>query len=458
MLLDLSLPDISGKELIKKLSDLGLKVPFLVMTGQGDTRMAVEMMKLGASDYLQKDTSLLEILPEVLNQVLRSLETEEKLRSAEVAILERDARLHKLASLIPGMIYQFMQRPDGTYCVPYTSEGIRSVFGLTPADVADDFTPVTRVIYPDDLPLLLNSIAMSAKELTEWECEYRVQLPGRPAEWMFGHSIPEKLADGSILWHGFNYNITERKQAEKELIHAKEKAEEADRLKSAFLANMSHEIRTPMNGILGFADILLDQDLSVDDRERYVRIIQSSGERLLKTVNDIIEISKIETGQIALAYEELDLCKEIRELVRFYMAEAEKKGLVFRYHLTCDELRVHSDSVKLNSILSNLIKNAVKFTDIGFITIGVEKTDDHFLVYIRDTGDGIPKHRQQAIFNRFEQADLEDKKALQGSGLGLAIAKSYVELLGGNIWVESIEKQGSTFYVKLPFTPVNEQR
>jgi signal transduction histidine kinase len=275
---------------------------------------------------------------------------------------------------------------------------------------------------------------------------------------MYGHSIPEKLPDGGILWHGFNYNITERKRVEEELIFAKNKAEESDRLKTSFLANMSHEIRTPMNGILGFADILLDEELSGDDRERYIRIIQSSGERLLKTVNDIIEISKIETGQIALSFKEVDICREIRELGRFFKAEAEKKGLIFRYNLSCEEMSIITDPVKLNSILSNLIKNAVKFTDIGFITIGVKHEDGHNLIFVRDTGDGIPQHRQQAIFNRFEQADIEDRKALQGSGLGLAIAKSYVELLGGKIWVESIEKKGSTFYVKLPLSPENNKR
>ncbi len=139
---------------------------------------------------------------------------EEKLKENEFNLLERDTLFKKLSSHIPGMIYQFMKKPDGTYCMPFTTEAIRDIFGCSPRDVRDDFSPITRVILAEDLDNVMGSIEHSAKNLTTWQCGYRVQIPGQPVRWMFGQATPEKLADGSIIWYGFNADITEHKQTE----------------------------------------------------------------------------------------------------------------------------------------------------------------------------------------------------------------------------------------------------
>ncbi len=250
--------------------------------------------------------------------------------------------------------------------------------------------------------------------------------------------------------------ISERKEFEQELIAAKEKAEESDRLKSAFLANMSHEIRTPMNGILGFTDLLKLPDLTGEQQAKYIEIIQKSGNRMLNTVNDIIEISRIETGLIKVKLDDVNINTQINSLYQFFKPEAESKGLKLYLDeiVNINEIVLKTDDSKLNSVLTNLIKNAIKYTDTGFIKIGFEKKENNLVVYVLDSGIGIKSDRQTAVFERFIQADIDDRMARQGSGLGLAISKSFVEMLGGEIWVESEENHGSKFCFSLPFNEV----
>jgi PAS domain S-box-containing protein len=255
-------------------------------------------------------------------------------------------------------------------------------------------------------------------------------------------------------------NITERKIAEQELIKAKEKAEESDRLKSAFLANMSHEIRTPMNGILGFAELLKEPSLSGEEQQEYIQIIEKSGNRMLNIINDIVDISKIEAGLMKLDIRETNINEQIEYIYTFFKPEVEAKGLKISFNapLTAKEATIKTDREKVYAILTNLVKNAIKFSEKGSIELGYGRKGNDIEFFVKDTGIGIPTERQRAIFERFIQADIYDKMARQGAGLGLSISKAYVEMLGGKIWVESQEGFGSTFYFTLPYNPLTEEK
>jgi signal transduction histidine kinase len=237
-----------------------------------------------------------------------------------------------------------------------------------------------------------------------------------------------------------------------ELFKAKEKAEESDRLKSAFLMNISHEIRTPMNGILGFAQILEMKNLDDAQKLEFINLLKSSGQRLINTINDIIEISKIEAGESKVSLAEVNIGDLMQFHYNVYRHEAQAKGLDLIISGPEEEKSVVSktDRPKLDSIIGNLMKNALKFTAKGSIELGSFVEDDSVVFYVKDSGRGIPSNRMDIIFDRFVQADDGLNRKHEGSGIGLSIVKAYVEALHGKIWVQSEVGKGSTFFFSIP--------
>ncbi len=260
--------------------------------------------------------------------------------------------------------------------------------------------------------------------------------------------------------HEIEVQNEEYRQLNNMLQLAKEKAEESDRLKSAFLANMSHEIRTPMNGIIGFSDLLENAGITEKQRQDYIQIIKNSGLQLLSIINDIVDISKIETGQVKIASDTFNLSKALQEIHLFFKPLADKKGLDLKLNFNCFDLeeKINTDEVKLRQIITNLISNAIKFTDTGEVELGVTVKDSFLQFYVKDTGVGIPEKYQQVIFHRFRQADYNVAGKHGGTGLGLAISKAYVELMGGVIWVESTVGSGSHFRFKIPYCPISKTK
>ena len=249
------------------------------------------------------------------------------------------------------------------------------------------------------------------------------------------------------------WTIVERKEQHRELILAKEKAEESDKLKSAFLANMSHEIRTPMNGILGFTDMLKEENVSSDELGNYVEIIEKSGKRMLNTIDDLMDISRIESKLVEVSQAEVNVNEIIDTLYTFFRPEAESRGLELKTvkPLPDENAVIETDRDKFYAVLMNLIKNALKYTDYGSIEFGYETKKDALQFFVKDTGIGIEKDKLEAIFERFVQADNSLAKPYEGVGLGLSIAKAYTDLIGGKIWVESEKDKGSVFFMEVPF-------
>jgi signal transduction histidine kinase/CheY-like chemotaxis protein len=247
-------------------------------------------------------------------------------------------------------------------------------------------------------------------------------------------------------------NVSMRKEMVEQLIVAKEKAEESDRLKSAFLANMSHEIRTPMNGIMGFAQLLKDPKLNPDNQGFYIQMIEKSGTRMLNIINDIIDISKIESGTVEIRVSEFSIKDQFEFLYLFFKPEADSKGLALKYTLnnSDSESNIFTDRDKFYAIMSNLIKNAIKYTSKGAVEFGCKVIENEMEFYVKDTGIGIAADRKEAVFGRFVQADIADVMARQGAGLGLSISKAYADMMKGQLSVESTEELGSTFILTLP--------
>ena len=264
---------------------------------------------------------------------------------------------------------------------------------------------------------------------------------------------------GNKLLIGVIHDITSNKRIEAELIIARDRAEESDTLKSAFLANVSHEIRTPMNSILGFSDLLKKDSISKEKTKQYLDIIESSGKRLLRIISDIIDLSKIDTSQLSLAYENCNLNKLIDNLEeQFNLCN---NGIKHRFKtskgLSDSESVILVDQDRLAQILSNLIENSIKYAPDGNISFGYEVNNELLSFYVKDEGIGIDLKNHNLIFNRFSQINNEYLKSTSGTGLGLSIVKELTELMKGKIWVESELGKGATFYFSIPYQSISQE-
>jgi PAS domain S-box-containing protein len=345
----------------------------------------------------------------------------------------------------------FITNQQGKYI--YTNKEVSTMLGYTSEEMKSKaIVDITKPNKQEEIFKIFNQVLNEGKGFSE------IELLKKGGNYITTDLNAVLLPDGTV--YGSCRDITKRKHTEFELIKAKERAEESDRLKSAFLTNMSHEIRTPMNGILGFAELLKEPNLTIEEQQDYIQTMQISGARMLNTINSIVDISKIESGLIGIDIKETNLNEKIEFTYKFFKPEVEIKGLqfLFKNGLPTNEAIIKTDNEKVYGILTNLVRNAIKFTYDGSIEFGYKKKGEYLEFYVKDTGIGVPKNHQEIIFERFRQGSETHNRGYEGSGLGLSISKSYVEMLGGRIWVESEEGLGSTFYFTIPYIAVSEEK
>ena len=316
----------------------------------------------------------------------------------------------------------------------------------------------------DELIIANNELAFQNNEKEKRAAELIIAN----TELAFQNNEKELRADELVIANKeLAFQNKEKGKRAAELIVAKEKAEESDRLKSAFLANMSHEIRTPLNGILGFTELLKVSENTDEQQKYFISVIEMSGARLLNIINDIMSISKIESGQMGLIFSKVNVNKQMTDIYNSFYREAALKGiqLYCSNKMHTPNILINSDSEKINAILTNLVKNAIKFTEKGTIEIGFDsikpspqkneiqqgvQNSGELKFFVRDTGIGIRHDQLKVIFERFRQENETMSRKYEGAGLGLSISKAFVEMLGGKIWADSTPGAGSTIFFTLP--------
>lgn len=441
ILSDYHLPDYSGSEALSYSKSNFPNIPFVFVSGTMGEDAAIESLLNGATDYVLKNR--LERLASAVHRAFNEAQEQKARMKAEKEL----RKLSRAVEQSPNSI--FITDIDGIieYANPTTMKltgySSEELIGQNPRIFSSFEKP------KEEYALLWNTI----KAGKEWKGEFHNKKKDGGLFWESTRISPI-LDDDNEITHfvSISEDVTESKKLTMELIEAKERAEESDRLKTAFLHNISHEIRTPMNAIIGFSGFLSDSSLNHEKRLQFTDIIIQSSNQLLSIISDIVNIATIEAGQEKIHESEIYLNSVLKLIYEQFMLKAEKKRISFNVEtfLSDDDDRIISDETKLVQILTNLVGNALKFTKQGQVNFGYTLENDELKFFIEDTGIGVHPEMHEEIFKRFRQVESNMERKFGGSGLGLSISKAYVELLGGKIWLVSALGKGSTFFFTIP--------
>jgi PAS domain S-box-containing protein len=377
---------------------------------------------------------------------------------AEQSLRESEEKFRSMVSNIPGVVYRCAYDPDWT--VFFITDAIQNLSGYSPAEFQNNHTVTfAGIIHPDDREMVKISVESGISSQRQFTVEYRIITKHKAIKWVSNSGRPVFDENDSIKWlDGFLFDITERIIALDELKKAKIAAEEANNAKSEFLANISHEIRTPLNSVLGFTELM--EGLTTDSMQiKYLNSIKASGKNLMMLINDLLDLSKIESGKMTLHYTSFDIRTLLDEIRNVFSLRIAIKGIGYQEVLDKDlPVEIIFDEIRLRQILINLVGNAVKFTHEGEIKIIVKALSKRkgkepkmkLEIKVIDTGIGIPENSFRLIFESFRQHSQLNSRKYGGTGLGLAITKRLVEAMNGEITVESETGKGSTFTVTFP--------
>jgi PAS domain S-box-containing protein len=345
---------------------------------------------------------------------------------------------NKIANRIPGMVYQYRMRADGTSHFPYTSEGIRDIFQIGPEDVLNDASIIMERIHPDDIESVQKSIVRSARLLQPWIQEYRIIDLNGQIHWLAGSSSPELENDGGVLWHGIIMDITEKKSSEN--------------IKSEFVSTVSHELRTPLTAINGSLK-LINSGVLIPADQKYDSIMQMAernAEKLLTLINDLLDIEKLESGKFQIETEEIHIKEFLESVIEMNQSFAHEYLTTIKL-VESTEAVFFGDKARLNQVFTNLISNACKYSPAGeTVEVGCSVGTGRVSIFVRDYGEGIPEQFIENLFEKFTQADSSTTRKVGGTGLGLSIVKRIVDLHGGKVLVENRPGKGACFTVELP--------
>lgn len=446
ILADYNLPDFSALEALRFLRQNRSSIPLILVTGSNSEEAVVQCMLEGAEDYILK-YSLLRLNTAVDNALKKRRAIKEKER-----VLDALKKNEELYRLITENTHDLICLVDSEGYFFYASPSFKRKLGYSRSKLMG--TSIFRLVRPDDRDRTIQQFHDSMQMKKPFESELRIM--NTSSEWLYfqasGNWINHKNDTKEKLLLILR-DITEKKQAEIELLKAKEEAEEATRQKSRFLSAMSHEIRTPLNVILGYTSLLKDIYSEMDDNQAnlsYFTYIERAGKRLLNTITQILDISRIEAGEFPVTVEPVNLGDAARSVYDMLSIIAQEKNLQMRLNLPAEELMVLADEYCLNGILTNLVSNSIKYSNKGVIEIGIERSGKLVSVTISDEGIGMSEEYLQHLYESFRQENTSGKRKIEGSGLGLALTKKYIELINGKIEVKSIKDVGTTITVRLP--------
>jgi signal transduction histidine kinase len=381
-------------------------------------------------------------------------------KGSKAAVITSGERLSEAIENADGVPFQliFGQEPGEGYYVN-VSAGFRQLLGIESGDLTEKlFIGMIEEIVPvnENIPadIVFSRRKFLNGEIEKYKVELLIKTPSGEKKWIRDTSLPLKDEDtGRIIGSvGILFDITETKKTQASLAQAKEKAVESDLLKTAFLHNLSHEVRTPLNAIIGFSSLICEPDQDNYGRREYLDIINNSADNLLDMMNNIFEISHLDSNGVKVRLSEVNIYILLQELFIRFGKQAREKDLQFRFEpdMKSPYLTIKTDEQKLSQVISSLVSNALKFTKMGSVWFGYILHDDSVEFYVGDTGIGIAEEHKPHVFKRFYQAESGPARSYPGIGLGLAISKAYIELLGGSIWFASEQGRGSEFRVRVP--------